>query len=375
MTIMKKPGIKMLLFAMAVILYGCPNNEGPYEMYTKIKADGSCYREFIRNADSSFVAGDTSKNPFPMKLDSSWKITFYKRMADDTTRFKKYPAGTTYKQQNTEYSIFAIAKKEYPSVESLSKSFRYDHSAWDSIIPMINFEKKFRWFYTYYEFNETYTPINPFKMVPVSNYLSNEEIAALYGEDRDLYKGKNGFEIKTLLEDLEHKSEAWFNKSCYEETYRIYLKHFRQLKNMPVDSASFAMAKDSIFKYYGNNDSKNLNIFSDDFNKVLDKYFNTKAFTMNQSKEFEKEVENEFPDFLNSSNVELNYRISLPGQIIETNAPIFNNDTLSWKVENDRFYFNDYKLSAVSRKPNYWAFCVTGFIVVLSVLVFWVKRK
>jgi hypothetical protein len=85
---MKKPGIKMLLFVIAVLLYGCPNDEGPYEMYTKIKADGSCYREFIRNADSSFVAGDTSKNPFPMKLDSSWKITFYKRMADDTTSLK-----------------------------------------------------------------------------------------------------------------------------------------------------------------------------------------------------------------------------------------------------------------------------------------------
>jgi hypothetical protein len=51
-----------------------------------------------------------------------------------------------------------------------------------------------------------------------------------------------------------------------------------------------------------------------------------------------------------------------------------NQDTLTWKVEEDRFYFQDYPLKASSRKPNYWAFIVTGIIVILAVVGLMVRR-
>jgi hypothetical protein len=175
---MKKSIVGIIMFMLALLFYGCPNGEGPYEIYTSINSDGSCYREFIRSTDSAFVAGDTSKNPFPMKLDSTWKVTFYKRMADDTSRFKNLPAGKTYMQNGIEYAIFAVAKKEYASVESLAKSFRFNDSDWDSLVTKISFNRKFRWFYTYYDYCETYPTINPFKIIPITDYLSKEEIAA-----------------------------------------------------------------------------------------------------------------------------------------------------------------------------------------------------
>jgi hypothetical protein len=372
---MKKLIIKTFMFMIAVLMYGCPNGEGPYETYTKINTDGSCYREFIRSADSSFVAGDTAKNPFPMKLDSTWKVTFYKRMTNDTSRYNKLPASTTYKHDNSEYSYFATARKDYPSVKSLAESFRFNDSDWDSIVPLINYNKKFRWFYTYSEYSETYPAVNPFKIVSITDYLSKEEIETLYGENQNLYKGKNGFEIKSMLNNLEEKANSWFNRSCFEETYSLYLKYFQQFKNLPIDAATFAMAKDSIYKHYGNKDSLTLNLFDEDFNKVLDKYFHTNAFSVNQTNEIDKLLEKEFPDFMKFSGMALNYKISLPGKIIETNAPFLNGDTLTWKVNDERFYFNAYELNAVSRKPNYWAFGVTGIIVALSILGFWVKRK
>jgi len=369
---MKKIVIRIFAVLMAVFFYGCPNGEGPYYMYTKIMPDGSCYREFIRSADSAFVAGDTSRNPFPMKIDSTWKITYYKRMAGDTSRFATLPPNITYKKDSTEFTWFATAKKEFASIDELAKSFRFDDSDWDSIIPDIAFRKKFRWFYTYYEFSETYKPVNPFKKVPIADYLSDKEIAALYGEDREIYKGKNGYEIKSLLEDLENKADKWLNHSFYEEIYALYILHFDLFTEAPVDAAGFAMEKDTIYKYYFKEDT--LDMFEKDFDELLDHHFHTKAFTSVSKGELEKQFESEFPNFMKYSDVEINYRMSLPGKVIETNAPFLNQDTLTWKVEENRFYFQDYPLTATSRKPNYWAFAVTGIVVILALGGFMVRK-
>lgn len=369
---MKKIAIRLFAILMAVFFYGCPSGEGPYHMYTKIRPDGSCYREFIRSADSAFVSGDTSANPFPMKIDSSWKITYYKRMTGDTSRFANLPPRNAIKKDSTDFTWFAIAKKEFASVKELAKSFRFDDSEWDSIVPDIVFHKRFRWFYTYFEFRETYKPVNPFNKVPIADYLSEQEIAALYGEDRELYRGKNGYEIRSLLSDLNDRADKWLNHSFYEEIYALYIKHFDLFKGVPVDAAAFAMQKDSIYKYYFNEDT--VDMFDKDFNKMLDQHFHTKAFTKAATGEFDKQIERELPDFMKYSGVELNYRMSLPGKIIGTNAPFLNQDTLSWKVDEDRFYFQDYPLNATSRKPNYWAFAVTAVVVILAVLGLWVRR-
>jgi len=75
------------------------------------------------------------------------------------------------------------------------------------------------------------------------------------------------------------------------------------------------------------------------------------------------------------NDIEIDYKLSMPGKIIETNAPFFKNDTLSWKVDNDRFRINDYNLKAISRKPNYWAFVITSLIVAAALLGFLIRRK
>ena len=74
---MKKTITGILVYTAMVLIYSC-DSQG-YNMYTQLNPDGSCYREFVRHTDSAFIAGDTSKNPFPVKLDSTWKLTFIRR--------------------------------------------------------------------------------------------------------------------------------------------------------------------------------------------------------------------------------------------------------------------------------------------------------
>jgi hypothetical protein len=294
-------------------------------------------------------------------------------MAGDSSKFKNYPASHVTIEKGVEYAWFATARKEYASVQDLADNFAYDHSDWRSLKPVVELKTKFRWFYTYYHFNETYPAFDPFKIVPITEYLSREEVTTLYGENQNLYKGNNGFENSNMLKDLEKRADQWLNRNFFEEVFALYLKHYSLFKDVPVDSATFALSKDSLLNYYEKKDT--VDFFKEDFNLVLDRYFKTDAFTKAKTDETDKLFEEEFPKFMKYSGVEVNYRMSLPGKIIETNAPFLSNDTLSWKITDYRFYFNDYAITAVSRRPNIWAFAMTGLIIVMAVIGLLIKRK
>jgi hypothetical protein len=257
----------------------------------------------------------------------------------------------------------------------MAGNFRFNNSVWDSVMPVLSWKNKFRWFYTYYEFSETYPLQNPFTTIPVENYLSLVEIETLYGNNSDLYKGKIGIEIRDWLNDMESRSNAWLNRSVYEETYSFLLRNFRFLKNMPVDSVAFARAKDSVYLRFGKDTL--LPDVTDNLDTVLNAHFNTRIFTDNDpmTEDLAERYEKEFPDYKRGFNMKLNYQLTMPGKVLETDASFFNGDTLNWKVDQYRFFFTDYTLHAASRKPNYWAFAITAVILILSAFTFLIKRK
>lgn len=371
---MKGIPVKILLFACAVAIYSCDTQD--CNMYTRINPDGSCYREFVINTDSAYFAGDTSKKPFLMKIDSSWNVTKLKKTADDTMWFQRYPRYIQYKHGNSSLYYYARAEKNFHTVRELAETFRFNDSDWDSVIPRPEYQKHFRWFYSYHTFSETYPKVNPLKLVPIADFLSDEEVETWFGENKELYKGKNGVEINEMLDQLENKVDNWLEKSIYEEYYRLYLKYFTQFRDMPMDSATFAREKDTVYRFIKDSRDKEGSEFPfDDLEAALDTYFHTDAFSKNIKGEMSERMENELPDFMRFFGIELNYNLSMPGKIIETNAPFIEGDTLIWRVEAYRFFMKDYTLHAESRKPNYGAFVLTGILIGASVLGFWVRKK
>jgi hypothetical protein len=306
-----------------------------------------------------------------MKIDSTWNIDVYKKYETDSVRFINWPASYVYMDYDSgkNFSWFVTASKDYPSVSEMSESFRFDNSGFDSIRPVIQFNKKFRWFYTWYEFSEVYPATNPFTIVPISDYMSDSQVAALYGEDRELYRGKNGFEILSELKDLNDKSDKWMEHNLYEEIFRQFTENYERFPDAPVSLDEFKMEKDTIYKYYIKTDSSDFS----DLEAVFNHHFHTEAFTVDE--EFDSMLEKALGKLIWTDDLELNYMLALPGKITETNAPFVNNDTLSWKVNNERFYFTNYELKATSREPNEWAFVITGAIVLLALSTFFIRKK
>ena len=144
---------------------------------------------------------------------------------------------------------------------------------------------------------------------------------------------------------------------------------------MPVDSVSFALAKDSVYLRFGQDTL--LPDVVDEFDSVLNVHFHTSQFTDSNpiQGDLEDKYKAEFPDYTKGFGMELDYQLTLPGKVLETNAPFANGDTLKWKLDQYRFFFTDYTLHAASRKPNYWAFAATAILVIFSVLTLLVKRK
>ena len=63
------------LIVAIVILFSMASCQTSYRMVSRIKTDGSLYREVYAYGDSAFLAGDRAENPFLFQIDSdTWQL-------------------------------------------------------------------------------------------------------------------------------------------------------------------------------------------------------------------------------------------------------------------------------------------------------------
>jgi hypothetical protein len=372
---MKTISCKIYLLGIMAIIAGCGGYDN-IEMFTRIHSDGSCYREFVDNADSAFMVGDTSKSPFPVLIDKNWTVTYsYGTKKSPDNFIGGWPLKSFHLKMDTSHYLHVKVSRNYPSVKEMAKTFSFNHIDWKSkIIQDFNLNKKFRWFYTYYEYNEVFKKIIPNPNTKISDFLTQEEISHYFSENPDFTKGKNGIESLDYLKDLDKKYEKWQVRCIYDAYYDVMISNFRLLPKPNCNVEKFKSFKDTIYNKLNEND-----LMKDDssFFASFDKFFKTNSFSKvfykndSLSEKFKKTSEQALAYYPGK----LNYKLCMPGKIIETNSCQINGDTISWKVNAERFFFNDYTIKATSRKPNYWAFGITGVIVILGLLGFWVRKK
>jgi len=365
---MKKIFPAKILVINILMMLACKSND--FEMLTQINQDGSCSREFLKQTDSAFFADSLKSNPFPVILDSSWNLVRFCIPAKDSSKLSIYLLNQyEINVDSTKIYYFARATKHYPSVVKMAETFRFNNcSSWDSVVPVYQLNKRFLWFYTSYVYSETYPKVNPFNKIPISNYLTEKEVETWFGESTELYKGLNGQEISHLLVGLEKKADEWMERNYYEELFGVFYAHFKEFRDLPINERRFLMAKDSILSYLkdtlGKGQEKD-KLFGDDLYKGFDLYFHTHAFSRNHTNEFDSMLMEEIPDWINPFMTQMEYKLIMPGKVISTNAPLKEGDTLVWNVDAYRFFINDYSLRSSSRKANYWAYLLTGLLIML----------
>jgi hypothetical protein len=375
--------IHKLLFLTALIL-ATSCSDSPDKMLTVINPDGSCRREFSAYADSAFMVGDTAdkSNPFPVEIDSSYFIAWQYKDREIHTDFPisqiVYDSfmlnnANTEKQKN--FLIFA--SRNYKSVEQMAKEFKLKSShPWKNMDIKYNFEKKFRFFYTYFSYKETYPQIEiPFDE-PIENFMTEEEAAYWFTGEPNLIEGMNGVEIWEYIDDLQKKYDLWIKKNKWNMQYKIVAEHYDMINNPPVSQKEFINLRDTIFETYSNN--KHFDWLINMTNFALDSYFKTRVFSEFWEKESDlienadEEFENQ--DFISYFGNAFAYQLIMPGKIIFTNG-VNRNDTLSWNLTAYRMANSDYTIKAQSRKLNIWMIVLTGVLAITAVVIFVYRRK
>lgn len=376
----------IFILAGGLLLFSCTNGD---QMLTVINPDGSCYREFSNIGDSAFMVGDTAKgNKFPIDLDSTWKISWkyktseihtnwpLKTWKDDTIKELKSSADSVNGENHK--ITFVWARRNYKSVEEMASTFKLKKSHdWNDLKIQYSLDKKFRWFYTYYTYQETYPKLKTLDRIPLDKYMTKAEAELWFNGKHDMLKGMNGVEIKDYITRIEGNYNNWFGHNFWDAEYEVLLNNYSLLKGLNISKERLEIAKDSVF-------NKNIDKFKTleddpDFGKCMDEYFQTKAFSdfYNQKGNPLKQFEDEFGKmtFLKYFESDMEYRLIMPGKILQADNAVMYGDTLSWKLTAYRMVYSDYAINAQSRKTNNWAFIVSALIVLAAIGSFLYKRR
>lgn len=356
-----KPYIPIFLsLCLITLLSAC---ETHYELTTEINPDGSCIRQCkVVTRDSAFLTGDTTVNPFPFTLDPSWQLSVYDSVQKTCLPWPLAQWTPTEKKSRQ----LVIATRYFPSVQALNDSFRFNHSPWQNIIPEITLKKSFRWFYTYYTFQEKFPQFPPEQIpVPLNLYLTPQEQQQWFQENPTAYQGMNGLEIYDQLNDLQGKADTWFNHNFFAMQYAGIAEVAAESTVNPF-AARMSQARDSIFE----SAREKYDIGSTDAIYLLNQYFHTDYFsTLNRTK-----IDSLYTGKERIAEIldpQFNYELIMPGKVISSNAPYYEKNTLVWKVNAWRFLTSDYTITAKSRKVNLWTVILTllfaGAFIYISV--------
>lgn len=371
----------ILVTIVAVAIFGCKSGQFHPTYITGINPDGSCYKLIETDADSAFMVGDTAKsNPLGVDLDSLWKISWRLDTSEFKTNWplKSWMPDTQPDTLRNKITLTVRAIRHYNSVEEMAKEFRFSKKhAWNPITPEYKFEKKFRWFYTYFTYSEVYPKLETFDKIPFERYLTPQEAEFWFNGNFGPIKGMNGIEIKDLTISIEDKFNRWFEHNIWEEEMTVLTDNYHLLGKPPVSKERLISMKDSLFNLFrGQENDKD---GTKDLKSFLDKIFKTKEFSGlyeqpgNPVKAYEDSIEKK--DFLGFYEKSIDYNLILPGKIISAGNALNDGDTLKFNLDAYRMTYKDYEIKATSRKTNTWAFWITGLIVLLALGSLFVKKR
>jgi hypothetical protein len=318
--------ISMLIYIVILNFYGC--NEG-YKSTTKINSDGSCERTIIVKADSSYIRNGY----FPVPIDKSWDPKWERVEKDSQKAF--------------------IIHKKFTDVNDINNEFKNK----DKVPANIRFEKKFRWFFTYYDYTEIYKEYNLFNKKPLSAFLTGDE-----------YKKYLEGDTTKILND---RIERYLTENIFNYFLDEMITAVEKLKDPALQSKLLEENRETLInlgfsdKYKDLDDAENILAL---INEVL------KSKNIYKLKDDVKRISDDILQKITTSEIRYKFtnEVIMPGIILNTNAVILEGNKVAWNFSSERFHYADFIMTVESRTTNVWTIILSAIlsiaIVVLLVL-------
>ena len=363
-----KPFIRILLFGLVLFFaHSCLD----YHVTTTIRPDGSLDRVVrIERADSGSF--DTGSMILPQGegwvIEAGWQ----QFPGEDEDSIKKY---------------VMTARKHFGGYQELNRELMTDSLNQGKIKIATSLEKKFRWFFTSYRFTETYQRHFPFDYFPMTDFLTEEEIACNLNPDDFIYSPEENRFVRIssldvlpelnredstranqLESELEAKMNAWMSRNAWEEFSMIA---FEALESMePGLGLVFAKKKDSLFTT--GNLAQFLSPGDEDIRKTLFSVsrmleIDEDDFYAADSANFERFF-NRFEHLLDPLTDNFKNTFNMPGKLTASNALQIEGNACNWEIRFDQFFNEDYTMVAESMIIHTWAIIVSILAMILALL-------
>ena len=326
-----------LFLSILIIFSGCRE----ITVTTNVNKDGSFTRTIKITGDSSSVF----KPDLPYPVDGTW----VKMVVKDTTDKGDYILTYT---------------KTFKESDQLNTEINQDTSWRKQLDRKVTINKSFGIFYSYITFCETYKAIKPFVRLNYPNYLTKEDMRYLSG-NRIPITANDSIKEKQVAD----KFENFLIEAIANEIIITLEEGIRILNTPELNPENVQVYRDSI--------EHKLHEYYEDMNVYIDFY---KDWTANESvnklKTLEPPLFKELDILLNIMFMEsYSQTVEMPGLITETNAISVTGSKVNWKVDPDRFLFEDYEMKVESRVVNQWAFIVSGLLLFLLLILLVVKVR
>jgi hypothetical protein len=305
-----------------------------------------------------------SKNIFGLSEANGWEAIVELRDNEDSK-------SDTVKQERKFNISF---KKHFLSSEEANKDLNNNN---DSLFHVrSSFEKRFRWFYTYIDYSDTYAAINRFQSVPVKDFFTPEDfsfINRLPAEEETMTKADALF-----LKHLQTKVyENYLGQAVFDENYDMIaeaVKHdnigdhwidtLEQHKGYLLSTLLKSEDEDMIESPFmiGMLDT----LLSNFPVEKIESTYRARHATTQPRIRFMLEV---------ASQAKFTHSIEMPWEIIASNADSINGSSLYWNPPMLKFTLTDYTMHATARKMNYWAVVLSAVIVMVTIFLFVRKRR
>lgn len=337
---MKKLPLLVLSLLVILTLASC---EFDVATETTVYPDGSL--------DKTIAVEKTDSANYIFNVNG-WEKSILKKAKKDTAKI-----------DSVQYDTFTSFHKKFASVEEANADLSVVS---DTVLQVTGkFEKKFRWFYTYITYSETYHKLNKLKVGP-EDYVTQEDYAFI---DRLPAEGQKISKADELyLSTLHDKIFSTYGEDVLHE-------EFFTLAGIVVTAQP---ALDSLMKHKtdlraaveklndrGGVDQDNMLLAALDSFKIPIDQSKVAEFQIAQKKFWKK------MGFISTvDDGKFVNRINLPWDVVSTNADSISGNSLFWAPPTIKFLLKDYTMYGECRKLNWWAVIVSLLVIGFTVYLF-----
>ena len=355
--------------AIAILAASCSDEQ--VQMTTIINRNGSCLRTLSFAADSATLVGsyDKSEHMIHLLADSAWSKSWC--IKGDTARHAYPMTPEQYAElrasmadKNLGDTLLVCAERRFASVEEMDSAMPIRLNG-EPLQPRVSFGKRFRWFYTYYTYEETYPCQSSLFAYPLGNFVEEDVARYWFTGEPEMMQGFSPAEKKETYDMVEEQCNKWVVANEVAAAFDAVADVYDSLSDVPLDKATYMAHRDSLVQYALDSHFS----FGDALDTLFSAYFHSHAYDAAlSSSSVEQQLEAKMEAFMALMGLKVDYRLVLPGKIVDAGSGVVEEGSVRYRLMGTRQIPGDYTIAATSRAINVWAFILTALLL-LAVVV------